>query len=117
MNGILDNLLVGLALIVSAAYAVVSLGPKSLRRRLLGAVGRMMARAPAFLHLQRPAQWFTVASAVKAAGTCGGCDSCSSDNESAREPQESEVNVPVAKIGRRNAAAAKSSKAVGGELQ
>jgi hypothetical protein len=104
MSGILDNFLVGLALIVSAAYAVASLGPKSLRRRLLGALGWVMARAPGFLHLQRAAQWFTVASSGKAPGACGGCDSCGSDQGPAHKPQESEVNVPVAKIGRRDAA-------------
>src|SRR5260370_40347584 len=32
MNGILDSSLVGLALLVSAAYALASLGPRSLRR-------------------------------------------------------------------------------------
>jgi hypothetical protein len=117
MNAILDNFLVGLALIASAAYAVASLGPKSLRRRLLGALGRVMARAPASLHLQRAAQWFTVASAGKAPGACGGCDSCESDQGPAHKPQESEVNVPVAKIGRRNAAAVKSSEAAGSDLQ
>jgi hypothetical protein len=109
MNGILDNFLVGLALIVSAAYAVASLGPKSLRRRLLGGLGRVMARAPAFLHLQRAAQWIMAASAGKAPGACGGCDSCG--------PQESEINVPVAKIGRRNSAAVKSSEAAGSDLR
>ena len=40
MNGILDNILVGSALILSAAYAVSAFGPKSLRRRVLGALGR-----------------------------------------------------------------------------
>jgi hypothetical protein len=117
MNGILDNFLVGLALIVSAAYAVASLGPKSLRRRLLAAFGRVMARAPAYLHLQRAGQWFTVRSAGEASGACGGCDGCGSDQGPAREPQESEVNVPVAKIGRRNAAPVKSSEAARSDLQ
>jgi|SRR5277367_2800516 hypothetical protein len=109
MNGILDNVLVGLALIVSAAYALASLGPKSWRRRALGGLGRVMARAPAFLHLRRAAQRFTVASAGKAPGACGGCDSCG--------PQEAEINVPVAKIGRRNSEAVKSSEAAGSDLQ
>jgi len=117
MNGILDNILVGLALTVSATYAVASLGPKSFRRRLLGALGRLMARAPAFLHLQRAAQWFTVASDGKAPGACGGCDSCGSEQGPVHEPQESEVNVPVAKIGRRNAGAVKSSEPAGSDLQ
>jgi hypothetical protein len=104
MNGILDNLLVGVALLVSAAYALTSLGPKSLRRRMLGGLSRLTARAPAFLHLQRAAQWFADASAGKAHGACGGCDSCGSGEASAQKAPESEVKVPVAKIGRRNAA-------------
>jgi hypothetical protein len=104
MNGILDNFLVGLALLLSAGYAVTSLGPKSLRRRVLGGLGRLTARAPAFLHLQRAAQWFAVASAGKADGACGGCDSCGSGEAPAQKPPESEVKVPVANIGRRNAA-------------
>ena len=37
MNNMLDNALVGLALLVSAGYAVSSLGPKSVRRRVLAA--------------------------------------------------------------------------------
>jgi hypothetical protein len=117
MNGILDNLLVGLALIVSAAYAVSSLGPKSFRRRLLGAMGRVTARAPTFLHLRRAAQWFTVASAAKAQGACGGCDSCASDQAPTQQSPEPEIKVPLAKIGRRNTAEVKSSEAVGSDLQ
>jgi hypothetical protein len=104
MNGILDNFLVGLALLASAAYAVTSLGPKSLRRGVLGGLARLTARAPAFLHLQRAAQWLAVASAGKAHGACGGCDSCGSGEASTQKPPELEVKVPVAKIGRRNAA-------------
>jgi hypothetical protein len=117
MNGILDNFLVGLALIVSAAYAVASLGPKSLRGRMFATLGRVMARAPAFLHLRRAAQWFMVASVGKSSGACGGCDSCASDQGTVHKPEESEVNVPVAKIGRRNAAAVKSSEAAGSDFQ
>jgi hypothetical protein len=117
MNGILDNILVGLALIVSAAYAVSSLGPKSLRRGLLGATARLTARAPAFLHLGRAAQWLAMAAAGKAPGACGGCDSCGSDQVPAQQPPLPEVNVPLTKIGRRNAAAVKSPEAAGGDLQ
>jgi hypothetical protein len=104
MNSILDNSLVGLALMVSAGYAVSSLGPRSLRRRALGALGRVTARAPAFLHLRRAAQWFAAASLGKAQGACGGCESCGSDQAPAQKSPEPEVKVPMAKIGRRNAA-------------
>jgi hypothetical protein len=100
MNNILDDTLVGLALIVSAGYAVSSLGPRSLRRRVLGALSRVAARAPAFLGLRRTARWFESASDGKADGACGGCDSCGSE-QAAQKPPASEVSVPVTKIGRR----------------
>jgi hypothetical protein len=101
MNGILDNSLVGLALIVSAGYAAISLGPRSLRRRLLGTLGRAAARAPAFLRLRRIAQRLDIASSGKAAGACGSCDDCGSEQSPAQKSPEAEVRVPVAKIGRR----------------
>lgn len=106
MNSILDNSLVGLALLVSAGYAVSSLGPQSVRRLMLAFFGRAMARAPAFLGLRRTAQWLAVASAGKAHGACGGCDNCGSVQAPAQQsPAQispaAEVRVPVAKIGRR----------------
>jgi hypothetical protein len=116
MNGILDNALVGLALIVSAAYAVLSFGPKSLRRRLFDALGRVTARSPAFLHLRRAAQWFAIASEQKAQAACGGCDSCGSEQAAALAPPRPEVKVPVANIGRRNSVSVKSSGAAGSDL-
>jgi hypothetical protein len=114
MNSILDNCLVGLALLVSAGYAVSSLGPRGLRQRLLGALGRVAARAPKFLGLRRTSQWLEAASAGKAKGACGGCDSCGSEQSPAQKLSEAEVRVPVAKIGRR---AAKPSAAAGGDLR
>jgi hypothetical protein len=103
MNTILDNSLVGLVLIVSAGYAVSSLGPRSLRRRILAALSRLTARAPALLGLGRTAQRLAVASAGKAHGACGGCDSCGPEQAPAQKSPEAEaeVRVPVAKIGRR----------------
>src|SRR5450755_656023 len=99
MNNILDDTLVGLALVVSAGYAVSSLGPRSLRRRLLGALSRLTARAPAFFGLRRTARWFASASDGKADGACGGCDNCGSEQQVQQPPGE-EVSVPVSKIGR-----------------
>jgi hypothetical protein len=100
MNSILDNSLVGLALLASAVYAVAALGPRSLRRRILGVLGRAAARAPAFLGLGRMAQRLAAASAAKAQGACGGCDNCGSE-PAAPQPPKAEVRVPVARIGRR----------------
>jgi hypothetical protein len=101
MNGILGNSLVGLALIVSAGYALTSLGPRSVRRGLLAALGSTAARAPKFLRLGRMAQWLSNAAAGKASGACGGCDSCGSEPSSAPKSRETEIKVPVANIGRR----------------
>ena len=97
MNSVIDNSLVGLALLVSAGYALLSLGPRSVRRRLLAA----LSRATAFLGLRRTAERLGVASAGKAHGACGGCDSCGSEQPPTAEAPAAEVRVPVEKIGRR----------------
>jgi hypothetical protein len=101
MNALLDNSLVGLALIISAGYAVASLGPRSLRRRVLAVLARGAARAPQALRLGRVAQWLAVAADGKPPGACGGCNDCGSESTPAQKPPPAEVNVPVSKIGRR----------------
>jgi hypothetical protein len=105
MNSVLDELLVGVALLVSAAYALLSLGPKTLRRRLLGVSGRVMARAPAFFGLRRVAERLAAAATASAGGACGGCDNCGSEQAAPDTPagksQSAEIAVPLAKIGRR----------------
>jgi hypothetical protein len=100
MNSVIDNSLVGLALLVSAGYALSSLGPRSLRRRLLAALSRATARAPAFLGLRRTAQWLA-ASAGKAHGACGGCDDCGAEKAPSKNLAAADITVPVGKIGRR----------------
>jgi hypothetical protein len=101
MNSVIDNSLVGLALLVSAGYALLSLGPRSLRRRLLAALSRAAARAPAFLGLRRTAQRLAVASAGKTHGACGGCDDCGAEKAPAKKSAATEITVPMGKIGRR----------------
>jgi hypothetical protein len=106
MNSILDNSLVGLALLASAGYAAAALGPRSLRRRMLGVLGRAAARAPASLGLGRMAQRLAAASETKAQGACGGCDNCGSEPAAtpgtmAPRAPNAEVRVPVARVGRR----------------
>lgn len=101
MNGILDDVLVGLALLISAGYLVSTLGPRSLRQRLLTALSRLIARAPQFLGLRPVARRLEVASAGKASGACGGCDSCGSGQPAASTLPVAEIKVPIAKIGRR----------------
>jgi hypothetical protein len=101
MQGILDNILVGVVLLVSVSYAAMSLGPKSLRRNLLNAASRLMARAPAAFGLRRAAERLAIAAAGKAHGACGGCESCGSEQPTAQPPPQPDVRIPVTKIGRR----------------
>ena len=110
MNGFLDGTLVGLVLLVSAGYAVSSLGPRSLRRRVLAGFARVAARAPAVLGLRGTARRLAAASAGKGQGACGGCDGCGDEAAAkAAPPQQgspqnanaSEIRVPVDQIGRR----------------
>jgi hypothetical protein len=103
MNSVLDNSLVGLALLASAWYAAMKLGPRSLRPGMLRGLSRLFARAPAALGLRRFSKRLDAAAAGKAQGACGGCDTCGSEpapKPSAQNPPP-EVRVPVAKIGRR----------------
>jgi hypothetical protein len=98
MNAVLDDFLVAAMLLVSCGYALIKLGPRSLRQRILWRAGLVLAAAPSFLRLQGVAQRLSAASG-KSQGACGGCDSCGSESSSETEP--SEINVPIAKIGRR----------------
>jgi hypothetical protein len=98
MNAILDNFLVAAILLLSLGYALVKLGPRTLRQRILGRLSLILAAAPSFLKLAGVAQRLSAASR-KTQAACGGCDSC---GESTSAPQlSSEIKVPIAKIGRR----------------
>jgi hypothetical protein len=100
MNAVLDNFLVAAVILVSLGYALVKLGPRPLRQRILWHLSRVLAAAPSFLSLAGVAQRLAAVSGKNQAA-CGGCDSCGT--ESSAVPQSpSEVNVPVAKIGRRS---------------
>ena len=98
MNVVLDNFLVTAVLLASLGYALVKLGPRTLRRQILGQLGAILAAAPSFLKLTGVAQRLAAASGKNQAA-CGGCDSC---GESPAPQSQSEINVPIAKIGRRN---------------
>jgi hypothetical protein len=98
MNAILDNILVAAVLLASLGYALVKLGPRSLRKRILGLLSLILAAAPSFLRLAGVAQRLSAASGKNQAA-CGGCDTCGTESSSPQSP--SEINVPIAKIGRR----------------
>ena len=98
MNAVLDNLLVAAVLLASVGYAAVKLGPRTVRKRILGALSLVLESAPAFLKLGNVAQRLAAASG-KAQKACGGCDNCGA--ESASLPQtSSEINVPLSRIRR-----------------
>jgi hypothetical protein len=99
MNPLLDDLLVGGVLLLSLGYALVKLGPRALRRRMLESLGRALAAAPAVFRLGPVAQRLSAASG-KAQAACGGCDNCGSEDSPA-PGSSAEINVPVGKIGRR----------------
>jgi len=110
MNKVLDDGLVILLLLASVAYALSSLGPKGLRRRLWSALARAAARAPAGWHMAGLARRLDQAAADKSASACGGCDNCGDGGENSEGGDSeggeqtnttSEIRVPLAKIGRR----------------
>ena len=98
MNSVLDNTLVGLALVVSAGYAVTSLGPRSVRRRVLASLSWMTARAPAFLGLRKLSERLAIASAGKAQGACGGCDNCGSEKTPTPTPTSMPTSMPTSTL-------------------
>jgi hypothetical protein len=104
MHG-LDEFLVGSVLLASALYALVSLGPRSFRRRLSAASAALLRRAPRVAGLHRLALRLEAAAAISATGACGGCGHCGSDparpGSSVGAAGGPEVRIPVSKIGRR----------------
>jgi hypothetical protein len=96
VNGILDQLLVLLVILVCLSYALLTLGPRSLRRALAERLLRWLAHAPQAV--RRPALVARL-ERVGAASACGGCDSCGDAKTPA--PDSREVKIPLANIGRR----------------
>jgi hypothetical protein len=100
MNGVLDYFLVGLVLLVSAGYAVLALGPRTMRPRFYAASSRALARAPGWLGLKGIAGRLAAAGG-KSAGACGGCGTCGSEPGAADAKTDGEVRIAVTKIGKR----------------
>src|SRR5258707_14479462 len=94
MNGVIDGSLVALALLASGGYVLLSLGPRSLRRRLLGALSQAAARLPAFLGLRRMAQRLP-AYARQARLARRGWAGCGSRRAGTQKPADVEVRGPV----------------------
>ncbi|HWJ35626.1 MAG TPA: DUF6587 family protein [Steroidobacteraceae bacterium] len=101
MSGFVDDLLVGLVLSASVTYAVFSLGPRTLRRRLLLRASALLRPLPRFLRLRDLALRLESEAAIKAKGACGGCDNCGPEQPPIAPSSGSEVRIPVAHIGKR----------------
>jgi len=109
MNHLLDQSLVGVLLLVSAGYALMKLGPKTLRMRILAALSRVAARMPRMFGLSQWAKQLEAA-AAKPKGACGGCDDCGGGAATGAgigtagdaKSGPTEINIPVGKIGRRS---------------
>ena len=97
MSPLLDAALVAIVVALSVSYALYSLGPKSLRRRLRAGLADLAARAPAALHLGGIER--RLRETVGGSGACGGCESCAAGD--VREADGKETRVPVANIGKR----------------
>jgi hypothetical protein len=108
MNHWLDQTSVGLLLAASAGYALMTLGPKTLRKRILAGASRLAARAPRVFGLSQWAQRLQAAAAAKPRGACGGCEDCGAGAgagtgaASGAQSTPREISVPVGKIGRRS---------------
>ena len=108
MNTFLDDSVVGVLLLASAAYAFSALGPRNLRRRVRTALSAWLARAPAAFGMRRASQRIAHAAETKPQGACGGCDDCGTDAPGNRAPGNRapassaamEIKVPIANIGR-----------------
>jgi hypothetical protein len=104
MNGWVDDALVGLVLGMSLAYALFSLGPRTLRRRFLAAMAAGLLRVPPVLGLHRLALRLQGA-ALTSKGSCGGCDDCAAQTApqtgSPVDAAAAEIKVPLASIGKR----------------
>jgi hypothetical protein len=123
---VVDDLAVALAILVSVIYALLALGPRALRARLLAGSGELLLRLPRRfaglsglgLRLRDAARGMALG---KAPGACGGCDSCGSGTAAgggaagaggaaedvagaamgAGPAAPPEVRIPLSKIGRR----------------
>lgn len=77
MQHLIDIGLVALVLFAAVGYAVLALGPKSLRKRIMG-------------------------EAAKGGGACGGCDDCGTPKPVQSAVPGGEVRIPIGRIGRRD---------------
>jgi hypothetical protein len=102
MHILLDEFLVGGALLASIIYALFSLGPRTLKRGVAVRAAALIRSLPTMPGLRSLSRRLETAAAVKPTGACGGCDDCgsapASESSGSAEP---EVRIPVSTIGKR----------------
>ena len=108
MPHLADLLLVGLALLISALYALIALGPRSWRGTAAASFAALAARSAALPGLRAALLRLSVSLAGKPRGSCGGCASCGTD-AAAGNAAAAESRVPVGKLGMRRRASGRSS--------
>jgi hypothetical protein len=103
MHGLLDEILVGGALLASIIYALFSLGPRTLRRGLTVRAAAWVRSFPSMPGLRSLSRRLQAAAAIKSQGGCGGCDDCGSATPAPESTgsAEPEIRVPVSTIGKR----------------
>jgi hypothetical protein len=98
----LDKFLVGGALLASILYALISLGPRSLKLGLAARAAALLRLVPTMPGVRSLSQRLESAAAVKPSGACGGCGDCgsapASESSGSAEP---EIRIPVSTIGKR----------------
>jgi hypothetical protein len=102
MHSLLDEFLVGGALLASILYALISLGPRTLKRGVAVRAAALIRSLPTLPGLRSLSRRLETAAAAKPTGACGGCEACGStpapESTGSAEP---EVRIPVSTIGKR----------------
>jgi hypothetical protein len=102
MHRLLDEFLVGGALLASIIYALFSLGPRTLKRGVAARAAALIPSLPKMPGLRSLSRRLETAAAVKPTGACGGCDDCgSAPATESSGSAETEVRIPVSTIGKR----------------
>jgi hypothetical protein len=101
MHSLLDELLVGGALLASIIYALFALGPRTLKRGVAVRAAALIRSLPTMPGLRSLSRRLETAAAVKPAGACGGCDDCGSTAPESTGSAEPEVRILVSTIGKR----------------
>jgi hypothetical protein len=101
MHSLLDEFLVGGALLASVIYALFALGPRSLKHGAAVRASALIRSLPTMPGLRSLSRRLETAAAAKPKGACGGCDDCGSTAPESTGSAEPEIRIPVSTIGKR----------------